>query len=160
MKCYYHHDRDALGTCKSCGRGLCEECHVVVGRGLACRNQCEGDVRALNYLIESNMRQTPTGSTIVAMAKRSGVISALFFLLLGISMFAFGINDFVDHGTVDMRVFMGGIAIVYGLVGLWRVKQMPAPNRYPPGHCRKCGYDLTGNESGTCPECGDPGHSP
>ena len=23
-----------------------------------------------------------------------------------------------------------------------------------PGHCRKCGYDLTGNTSGTCPECG------
>ena len=27
-------------------------------------------------------------------------------------------------------------------------------NRRPkPGHC-PCGYDLTGNESGTCPECG------
>jgi len=24
-----------------------------------------------------------------------------------------------------------------------------------PGHCRKCGYDLTGNESGVCPECGE-----
>ena len=26
--------------------------------------------------------------------------------------------------------------------------------RWPPGHCQKCGYDLTGNESGRCPECG------
>ncbi len=26
--------------------------------------------------------------------------------------------------------------------------------RYPPGHCQKCGYDLTGNVSGRCPECG------
>ncbi len=24
----------------------------------------------------------------------------------------------------------------------------------PPGHCRTCRYDLTGNESGVCPECG------
>lgn len=24
----------------------------------------------------------------------------------------------------------------------------------PPGHCRRCGYDLTGNVSGVCPECG------
>ena len=23
-----------------------------------------------------------------------------------------------------------------------------------PGHCQHCGYDLTGNESGICPECG------
>lgn len=26
----------------------------------------------------------------------------------------------------------------------------------PLGHCQKCGYDLTGNTSGTCPECGVP----
>jgi hypothetical protein len=26
--------------------------------------------------------------------------------------------------------------------------------RRSPGHCRRCGYDLTGNESGRCPECG------
>jgi len=25
---------------------------------------------------------------------------------------------------------------------------------FPPGHCQKCGYDLTGNVSGRCPECG------
>ncbi len=28
--------------------------------------------------------------------------------------------------------------------------------RIPPGHCQQCGYDLTGNESGVCPECGRP----
>ena len=28
--------------------------------------------------------------------------------------------------------------------------------RIPPGHCRKCGYDLTGNESGRCSEGGKP----
>ncbi|OWY70048.1 hypothetical protein B7486_17245 [cyanobacterium TDX16] len=26
--------------------------------------------------------------------------------------------------------------------------------RIPSGHCHQCGYDLTGNESGRCPECG------
>ena len=24
------------------------------------------------------------------------------------------------------------------------------------GHCQKCGYNLTGNVSGRCPECGTP----
>ena len=29
------------------------------------------------------------------------------------------------------------------------------------GMCRHCGYDLTGNVSGCCPECGTPvGHQP
>ena len=27
--------------------------------------------------------------------------------------------------------------------------------RIPPGHCQKCRYDLTGNTSGVCPECGE-----
>ncbi len=44
-----------------------------------------------------------------------------------------------------------GYAVSIGcLVGLpfaqWRA--------HPPGHCRRCGYDLTANESGVCPECG------
>ncbi len=26
--------------------------------------------------------------------------------------------------------------------------------RIPPGHCPACGYNLTGNVSGRCPECG------
>jgi hypothetical protein len=26
--------------------------------------------------------------------------------------------------------------------------------RIPPAHCQHCGYDLTGNVSGRCPECG------
>jgi hypothetical protein len=27
--------------------------------------------------------------------------------------------------------------------------------RIPAGHCRKCGYNLTGNLGGVCPECGE-----
>jgi hypothetical protein len=27
--------------------------------------------------------------------------------------------------------------------------------RWPRGHCQACGYNLTGNESGACPECGE-----
>lgn len=28
------------------------------------------------------------------------------------------------------------------------------PRRYPACHCQNCGYNLTGNVSGICPECG------
>ncbi len=33
---------------------------------------------------------------------------------------------------------------------LWRRDRRP-----PPGHCQRCGYNLTGNVSGRCPECGE-----
>jgi hypothetical protein len=32
---------------------------------------------------------------------------------------------------------------------LWRRNRRP-----PPGHCPRCRYNLTGNVSGVCPECG------
>ncbi len=32
---------------------------------------------------------------------------------------------------------------------LWR-----RDRRFRQGHCQQCGYNLTGNESGKCPECG------
>ena len=34
-------------------------------------------------------------------------------------------------------------------IAAWRRQR-----RRPPGHCQ-CGYDLTGNVSGRCPECGE-----
>ncbi len=33
---------------------------------------------------------------------------------------------------------------------LWR-----RDRRHTPGHCRKCAYDLTGNVTGVCSECGE-----
>src|SRR5687768_14918702 len=35
----------------------------------------------------------------------------------------------------------------------WLARRIKRPQ---PGHCRACAYDLTGNVSGTCPECGTP----
>ena len=44
------------------------------------------------------------------------------------------------------------VACAVGIAAYWCDRR----HRYPPGHCRRCGYDLTGNVSGTCPECGGP----
>lgn len=37
MKCYVHPDVDPVGTCTSCGRGICSECAVEVQGKLVCR---------------------------------------------------------------------------------------------------------------------------
>jgi hypothetical protein len=42
----------------------------------------------------------------------------------------------------------------------WHGAVAQAEKRHSRGHCWRCGYDLTGNVSGVCPECGeDTGHA-
>ncbi len=50
---------------------------------------------------------------------------------------------FAAYGSVSLALMS---SIVYVRMRFWP--------RYPPGHCVECGYDLTGNVSGVCPECG------
>ena len=40
-----------------------------------------------------------------------------------------------------------------GRATAWQWKQVPRRKR--EGRCLRCGYDLTGNASGVCPECGE-----
>lgn len=44
--------------------------------------------------------------------------------------------------------------IVIAFVALGAIMLVVACRRRPPGHCTHCSYNLTGNESGVCPECG------
>jgi len=45
------------------------------------------------------------------------------------------------------------LALAIPTAWLWR---RDSKARHPPGHCRNCGYNLTGNVSGICPECETP----
>lgn len=45
MKCFNHHDRDAFGICRVCGKGLCLEClketefgHIICKNNDNCEN--------------------------------------------------------------------------------------------------------------------------
>ncbi len=42
MKCYIHKNKDAVGTCSSCNKGICDYCSVDVKRKLFCRS-CAAD---------------------------------------------------------------------------------------------------------------------
>src|SRR6185369_14793503 len=56
MRCFYHRDKEAVGSCKSCGKGVCAECAVDLGKGLACRSRCEESARAIIELVDRNIQ--------------------------------------------------------------------------------------------------------
>jgi hypothetical protein len=47
MRCFYHEQKEAVGICKSCGKGICKKCAVDFKKGLACRGHCEKTVRSI-----------------------------------------------------------------------------------------------------------------
>jgi hypothetical protein len=56
MKCFYHPQIDAVAICKNCSKGICFECAVDVGNGVACKGKCEAEVQAVNQMIQRGIK--------------------------------------------------------------------------------------------------------
>ena len=87
-----------------------------------------------------------------------------FELLFRFGRMPFGyLNRWLDDWTSSPQ---GAFCFVFYLVGAplvliwWFIQYQYAVPSHPPAGRRKtcpaCGYDLTGNTSGICPECGTP----
>ena len=67
------------------------------------------------------------------------------------------VAHFVPDGVKDLEFFYWKWTLLFSVlpvlwIFIWWLKR-----RQPrEGRCRTCHYDLTGNTSGTCPECGSP----
>ncbi|MDR0477631.1 MAG: hypothetical protein LBH14_06820 [Desulfobulbaceae bacterium] len=116
MRCFNHQDKNAVGTCKHCGKGLCPDCLTDLGHGLACRNSHEQAVENINTLISRNsqvQRMTPkTWHILPAFCAFMGFVFAcfglfapkgpeLFTIVLGIGFISFSVILFV----VNYRAF-------------------------------------------------------
>jgi hypothetical protein len=84
----------------------------------------------------------------------STVVSAGAFLLVQATLAV----DRQWHGAVVAAVY---VVVAYGLVvcvsydAYRRQRLRAAGRRRLQGRCVRCDYDLTGNVSGVCPECGE-----
>jgi len=126
MRCFYHRDFDAVGVCKSCGRGLCPECAVIMDRGLACRGHCEADVQELTTLIKRNISMSPIVDSSIRGARRSRLFYAAFYLAMGVIFIGFSVKTDIPYFLV-----FGGLIIAFGLMALIRALRMPkiSPDR-------------------------------
>ena len=57
-------------------------------------------------------------------------------------------TSLVKGGSIEPHWMTFLAVLVPSLIGWFRSRRPPA------GHCHNCLYNLTGNESGVCPECG------
>ncbi len=102
MKCFNHHDADAIGQCKHCSKGLCTECVTDLGNGLACKDVHEEEVELLNSLIENNKKA-------YSQTTKSVFVSNLYLLLIGVLFVAFG------YEKSKFLMYLGFLSIGYWL---------------------------------------------
>jgi hypothetical protein len=126
MKCFYHQDRDAVGMCKSCQKGLCPDCAVDLSQGLACKERCEEDVRSLIRLIQNNIKLSPTSSSIIRASRRGGLIASTFYIVLGVMFAGWGLHD-----DMSLIIAMGVCFVIFGVISVVRVLRIIAPQVQP-----------------------------
>ena len=93
----------------------------------------------------------------------------LWAFLIGVGLFVIGFAGwffglawaFGGHNTVwlfnagSLTALTGAVVSIVSLITGIVLFVRKRLSRIKAGHCR-CGYDLTGNVSGKCPECGQP----
>ncbi len=80
MRCFYHREKEAVGICKSCNRGICGDCASEIPDGIACLDRCESLAMELSALISRNSRFS-------ANTRRGGIE----YTAIGIFFIAFGL---------------------------------------------------------------------
>jgi len=102
MKCFRHGQSEAVGLCKHCLRGVCNECAIDTGFGLACSTDCRNEVLSLKAMVERNKKSFP-------LASKSLNRNAILYALLGVTFAAFSI---VARGESFLPIFFTAFAVV------------------------------------------------
>jgi hypothetical protein len=121
MKCFYHPEVDAVGICKNCQKGLCVNCALDVGDGLACNGSCAEKVIAVNRLVARNV-------TAHQQAPRSYLMVVVMFGVLGILVLSIGLVNINQSARLNLNanisdyfmaiagvIFLGITAYYYSL---------------------------------------------
>jgi hypothetical protein len=106
MRCFNHTDRDAIGTCKSCSKGLCSECAADLDHGLACRGKHEQNVVSLNSMV---VRASQVQATTI----RAKYVTPVFTAFMGVMFLGYG---YLKQALAIFLLPLGLGFLVYSLV--------------------------------------------
>lgn len=107
MRCFNHPERDAIGSCKTCCKGLCLECAADMGHGLACKGVHEQQVESLNALF---LRGAKMQGTIA----KSKYVASAFNIFMGIVFTGYGLTT--PSGITSLLSILGLGFLAFGVV--------------------------------------------
>ncbi len=122
MRCFYHSQIEAVGSCQACAKGLCRECAHALETGVVCKGYCEDKVRTFQDLAQTHARSL-SGSG------RSVLVSSLSIVFVGVLLILFGVRF---PGPLLMIPLLGIACVVLGVSRFYRNRDAvkhPAPLR-------------------------------
>lgn len=112
MHCFIHTDREAVGICKSCCKGLCPECAADLEHSLACKGRHEEAVERLYSMVTRAQRVQTT-------ARGARYLGPSFSALLGLVFVGYGFAIERMHGLL----FPLGLAFLVYSVAIFLVRR-------------------------------------
>ena len=128
MRCYYHQDKEAVGGCKSCGKGLCPECAVDLGKGLACLGRCEADVQAVIALVDRSIKLSPTTTRLIESGRSLRSSGFTFNLVIGVIFIAWGLQDIERFSFITI---VGVCFLAFGGYGFLQARRLAKERQQP-----------------------------
>jgi len=86
MRCFVHHDHEAVGICRACGKGLCPDCAVDLGHSISCKGACEQKAQEFHEQFVRN-------EVILKTQKRNRFFGPAIIFAMGVIFFGFGLTD-------------------------------------------------------------------
>ena len=120
MKCYNHHDKEAMGICKSCQKGLCTECIILIDGSISCKGECQEDVATLNYMVKK-------GRKVYKDLSKQWSPAIFIHILGGLTFIGFGL---IEKGTKlsFLLISLGIIFLITGVLNINQRKRMSDKN--------------------------------
>jgi hypothetical protein len=134
VDCFYHSGSAAVGTCKSCGKGVCRACAVDLGQGLACRDRCETDVAALIAVLDRTIKNSSRNERLIGHNYRNRYAGAIFYILFGALSLGFSIYQSTRDTFRSPDYFLFGVGFLffgYGLYLFVRILRVPKNTKRP-----------------------------
>lgn len=148
MNCFNHVTTPCVGICIACGKGVCPECAADLTRGLACKGICEHEARRLLDLRDFSFAQPGQQESILKHTRQTNIRLGMMLIFVAAGILALTWTSPKLSSLNILGMILGGFGLL--LIVKARIPTTSAQFRL----CNQCGYNITGNTSGTCPECG------
>ena len=121
MHCYNHQTKEAIGLCRHCFKGLCQECCQKNEDSLVCSKSC---AQKVNELEEMNERAKSIYGVGQYASKRRFPLSVILYLCMGLLFIALGASNLILYhaslSNYDMFFIAFGILCFLFSFLAWR----------------------------------------